>query len=274
MNELQQVQLSILQEMDRVCRKNGIRYFLFSGTLLGAVRHKGFIPWDDDIDVVLLRDEYERFVRLPPEEFDPNFFLQTSDSDPEYHNVYAKLRRSDTTYVESYMDHRRINHGVFIDVFPLDGVPSNRFLQALFWYPVSVLGYTASLKAFKKEPKPHLIFPFELFKAMSPMGGASMMRAYGKLMGMFDLRRSDKVGFLTHAGFPLRHVVYERSWFDRTVELEYEGLSMPAPGEHHQVLTQLFGEYMTPPPEEKRVSHHGATLIDLDRPYDKTFHEI
>ena len=84
MNELQQVQLSILQEMDRVCRKNGIRYFLFSGTLLGAVRHKGFIPWDDDIDVVLLRDEYERFIHLPQEEFGPSYFLQTNGSDPEY----------------------------------------------------------------------------------------------------------------------------------------------------------------------------------------------
>lgn len=274
MNELQQVQLSILQEMDRVCRKNGIRYFLFSGTLLGAVRHKGFIPWDDDIDVVLLRDEYERFVNLPQEEFGPNFFLQTNDSDPEYLNVYAKLRRSDTTYVESYMDHKRINHGVFIDVFPMDGVPSNRWLQAIFWYPISVLGYTASLKAFKKEPKPHLIFPFMLFKMLSPVGGGTLMRAYGRLMGMFSIQRARKVGFLTHAGFPLRHVVYEKAWFDRVVELEYEGLRFPAPGEHHKVLTQLFGDYMSPPPEDKRVSHHGATLIDLDHPYKEAIHEI
>ncbi|OPX63504.1 MAG: LicD family protein [Methanomassiliicoccales archaeon PtaB.Bin215] len=274
MNELQQVQLSILQEMDRVCRKNGIRYFLFSGTLLGAVRHKGFIPWDDDIDVVLLRDEYERFVGLPPEEFGPNFFLQTSDTDLEYNNVYAKVRRSDTTYVESYMDHKRINHGVFIDVFPLDGVPSNRFLQTIFWYPISVLGYTASLKAFKKEPKPHLIFPFVLLKTLSPLSGGTLMKAYGKLMGMFDIGRTQKVGFLTHAGFPLGHVVYEKSWFDRTVDLEYEGLSFPAPGEHHKVLTQLFGEYMNPPPEDKRVSHHGATLIDLELPYQEAIHEI
>lgn len=274
MNELQQVQLSILKEMDRVCRKNGIRYFLFSGTLLGAVRHQGFIPWDDDIDVVLLRDEYERFVNLPPEEFGPALFLQTSATDPEYRNVYAKLRRSDTTYVESYMDHLRINHGVFIDIFPMDGVPSKRPLQALFWYPISVLGYTASLKAFRKEPKPHLVFPFVLFKVLSPLSGGALMKAYGKLMSMFDLRRTDKVGFLTHAGFPLSHVVYERSWFDRTVELEYEGIPMPAPGEHHLVLTQLFGDYMSPPPEDKRVSHHGATLIDLDLPYDDAVHEL
>lgn len=274
MNELQHVQLSILQEMDRVCRKNGIKYFLFSGTLLGAVRHKGFIPWDDDIDVVLLRDEYERFVSLPPEEFGPNFFRQTNGSDPEYHNIYAKLRRSDTTYVESYMDDKRINHGVFIDVFPLDGVPERRPLQAVFWWPISVLGYTASLKTFKKEAKPHLIFPFIMFKMLSPMSGGALMRAYGKLMRMFDLGRTQKVGFMTHPGYPLDHVVYERSWFDSAVELEYEGLPMPAPVEHHKVLTQLFGEYTQLPPEDQRVPHHGATLIDLGRPYQEAIHEI
>jgi lipopolysaccharide cholinephosphotransferase len=274
LNRLQQVQLNILQELGRVCQRHDIRYFLFSGTLLGAIRHNGFIPWDDDVDVVMLRDEYERFVHLPKEEFGPNYFLQTNATDPEYHNIYAKLRRSDTTFVEEYMEHRHINHGVFIDIFPMDGVPESRLAQALFWWPISVLGYTATLKAFKKEPKPHLRFPFLLFKWFFPFDGASMMRAYGRLIRMIDIGGTSKVGFLTHPGFPLDHVVYEKGWFSSAVTVDYEGLPFPAPVEHHKVLTHLFGDYMQVPPEGMRVSHHGAAVIDIERPYRETVNEI
>lgn len=267
MNPLQQTQLDILLEMERVCKKNNIRYHLFSGTLLGAIRHQGFIPWDDDIDVVMMRDEYERFLRLPQSEFGERYFVQTNMTDAQYDNIYAKLRDSSTTYVEDYLADKAINHGVFIDIFPLDGFPSNTLVQKAFWWPLSLFGYIATLKAFIKEPKERVRIPALALMSITPLSGATMMKIYGKMMSMVSVRRADLVGFLAHPGFPIKHVAYDRSWFDRTLLVRFEGHDLPVPADFHLILTQLFGDYMVPPPLKDRCSHHNAKAISTTVPF-------
>ena len=121
MNDLQKALLEIFKAFVAVCEKHHLRYYLIGGTCLGAVRHKGFIPWDDDIDVGLPREDYEKFIQLQDEFKDTPYFIQTWKSDPKYIYGYAKLRNSNTTYIENFYKHFQFNQGLWIDIFPIDG---------------------------------------------------------------------------------------------------------------------------------------------------------
>lgn len=125
--ELKKCQLEMLKAFAAVCEKLGISYFLDGGTLLGAVRHKGFIPWDDDIDVGMLRADYERFFAEGQALLPEHYFIQNISTDPQYTANFAKMRDSRTTYIETTLGRKRINHGVFIDIFVLDYYPENAF---------------------------------------------------------------------------------------------------------------------------------------------------
>ncbi len=120
LRKLHSALLEILDEIDRICRKHGIEYFLDSGTALGAVRHGGFIPWDDDADVGMLRAEYEKFLRVAPGELGPRFFLQTRESDPGFEKFSAKVRLNNTYFPEERNEGEGLHQGIFVDVFPFD----------------------------------------------------------------------------------------------------------------------------------------------------------
>lgn len=123
LRRMQLLMLDMLVEFDRVCRKHDIRYIITGGTLLGAVRHKGFIPWDDDADIGMLRQDYERFKKISSELNPEICWFQDHDTEPEYRWGYGKLRRTGTTYVRAGQEHLKFKTGVFVDVFPMDDIP-------------------------------------------------------------------------------------------------------------------------------------------------------
>ena len=119
MNELQQKELDLLKEFVKFCELHNLTYFLIGGTLLGAIRHLGFIPWDDDIDVGMPRPDYDRFCELAEKHFVGDIFFQSYRSDKGYPYIFSKLRNSNTTFIEKIYRHVPMNHGVYIDIFPL-----------------------------------------------------------------------------------------------------------------------------------------------------------
>lgn len=123
--QVQLTQLEILIEVDKICREHDIKYFLTNGTLLGAVRHKGFIPWDDDIDIGMCRKDYDIFLKIANKELDEKYFCQSIHSEADYYLPFAKIRKNKTKYIEASTKHLDINKGVYIDVFPIDNVPDN-----------------------------------------------------------------------------------------------------------------------------------------------------
>ena len=130
LKKLQQIQLEMLVEVDRICQKCGIKYNIIAGTLLGAVRHKGYIPWDDDADVALLRPEYEKFRKACETELDKTrFYFQDHQNTKGYRWGYGKLRRKDTLFLRENQENMPYEQGVFIDIFPLDNVPDNYILR-------------------------------------------------------------------------------------------------------------------------------------------------
>ena len=132
LRKLQLIELELLVEFDRICRKNNIRYTLTGGTLLGAVRHGGFIPWDDDADVSMLRQEYEKFKKACEIELNKKYYFQDMQITQGYRWGYGKLRKKDTLFLREYQEHMPYSQGVFIDIFPRDGVPNSCISQALY----------------------------------------------------------------------------------------------------------------------------------------------
>ena len=129
--KMQLMQLDMIKELDRVCRKHNIKYTIFGGTLLGAVRHKGYIPWDDDADIAMLREEYEKFKKVAHELDSKICYFQDHETDPNYRWGYAKLRRTNTKYVRVGQEHIKCKTGFFIDIFPMDDIPKTTIGQML-----------------------------------------------------------------------------------------------------------------------------------------------
>jgi len=125
LKKMQKLELQALEEFISLCQNLGLTYYLLGGTMLGAVRHKGFIPWDDDIDVGMPRKDYDTFVNQAQKYISSNYYVQTHKSDPEYPFNFAKIRINNTTYIESKLASKSMNHGIYIDVFPLDVYPDN-----------------------------------------------------------------------------------------------------------------------------------------------------
>ena len=132
LRQIQMVQLEMLEEVDRICKKCNIHYNIIAGTLLGAVRHGGYIPWDDDADVAMLREEYEKFRKACKTELDTSRFeFQDDRRTRGYRWGYGKLRRKGTLFLREFQEHMPYFQGIFIDVFPLDSVPDNYFLRSI-----------------------------------------------------------------------------------------------------------------------------------------------
>ena len=123
--KLQLIQVSIVEDIDRICRDNGLKYYIIGGTLLGAVRHKGFIPWDDDIDLVMYRDDYNKFISIIQSEYSEKYFLQNFYTDKHYTRYIAKVRLNGTHLTESYLDNSKSHDGIYVDIFPLDYTKKN-----------------------------------------------------------------------------------------------------------------------------------------------------
>src|SRR5690554_5979187 len=139
MNNLQlakvhKVQLEIANEVKRICEKNNIKYFMIAGTLLGAVRHRGFIPWDDDLDIGMLRNDYKRFIELAAKELNDTYYLETWYTSSGYGMPFAKIRKNDTRYIEKSSKDVKCHPGIFIDIFPFDNVPNNKVLRLINEY--------------------------------------------------------------------------------------------------------------------------------------------
>lgn len=141
MKQLRQIELNILQNFIDVCEKLQIQYFVVQGTLLGTIRHQGFIPWDDDIDVGMLRADYEIFIKNGQDLLPDEYFIQTHDTDPAYPHGFAKVRNSHTAFVETTCKDIHMNHGIYIDVFPFDYYPDNWISQRIFEVKKLLLRY-------------------------------------------------------------------------------------------------------------------------------------
>lgn len=264
---IHQILLELLLTVDRICRKHKIHYFLAGGTLLGAIRHKGFIPWDDDIDIMLLRPDYDKLLRVLKEELPSNMFLQTTETDPHYHQAFFKIRMNDTIFATEFSaKFPEMHNGFFIDILAHDKTAKSKTGQKLHLFQTLL---TRSMVFHKWEDTPislsgkHAI----LCSIATGMKKILPMRFLEKRM-FRTLQKYNKkeTGYLYDGmGRNLRRGAFPEEWLKSAILWDFEGYRLPVPKEYDRYLTWLYGDYMTPVPVGERGISHNIVRMDLGR---------
>ena len=258
LRKLQMIELELLLEADRICRKCGIRYNIIAGTMLGAVRHGGFIPWDDDADIALLRPEYERFREACKTELDHSrFYFQDHTVTPGYRWGYGKLRRKDTLFLREHQEHIPYEQGVFIDVFPLDAVPDSRAGRAFVNAECFLIRKLLWSRAGKVSSGNRWIRL--LYAALDRVPETAVLKTLESRIRRASQRETEWVRILTFPT-PNREYGYRKKWYAGSEEAVFEGHVFPGVKDPDGYLRFKFGDYMTPPPEDQRKTHPVSAL--------------
>ena len=262
--QLKQMELDMLQAFVAVCRQLGLSYYLLGGTLLGAVRHKGFIPWDDDIDVGMPRKDYEIFIKEGQARLPRNLFIQNIHTDPEYPMCFSKIRNSDSTFIESSIAHLNINHGVFIDVFPLDNYPKQKLEQKRLQCRLKLCGARIS-RVYRVNRKKS--WRGKLLSILALLRFPELKKAILWREKLYRQVKQPGRLIANHGGAWGQKEIIPQEWYGEGTPVMFEGIEVMAPAQYHNWLTQVYGDYMQLPPEEKRVGHHYVDVIDLNQSY-------
>jgi len=254
--KLQQTELEILKFFDELCSQHGLTYFITAGTLLGAVRHLGFIPWDDDIDVVMPRKDFDRLAEICREYLPAEYFYQSRKTDADYPFFFAKIRKNGTRVTEPTLNKVTMHTGIYIDIFPLDACPHSD------WGGQTYFKWTEQLQcAIMAKVNPDFSCGYT----------KGYMRLIHALLRRLPRRLLDFLWYMTRKtilllcggkrlstacashGYPRE--TYMASWFAKAVTLQFNDSSFPAPIGWDQLLQNMYGDYMTPPEENDRAGH-------------------
>ncbi len=253
LERVQKIELEMLIEVDRICKENDIKYTIIGGTLLGAVRHGGFIPWDDDADVAMLRPEYEKFCSIIDKTLDDSrFYFQNMDRTEGYRWGYAKLRRKGTLFLRKNQENMKYEQGIFLDIFPIDGTPDYLVLRKIHKFRCFCVRKILWSMVGKKESKNFL--KKLVYSILSKLPEHTVKKMYKRLILKFDPNTTEVVRTLTYPA-PKKLDGYYRKWFAETAPILFEGYEFEGVKDYEGWLTFEFGDYMKLPPEDKRKTH-------------------
>ena len=251
--------LMIIDEIDRICRKNKIAYFLDSGTALGAVRHKGFIPWDDDADIGMLRDDYDRFIEVAQSELSEKFFLQTSKTDKGYSKLSAKIRINNTFFPEHRNENAKMHQGIFVDIFPFDYVADD---------------FKKAKKDILKARRLNKLYALRLRKPKNENIVRRVVRGFVRLIpeafiyklccNHYKKYQNKKTNTCTCYAYKMSDTMFLTFDVDKllpTMDVEFENRMYEMMNNSDYYLRKMFGDYMQLPPIEKRICHLSGNIV-------------
>lgn len=246
------VELDLLTEFDRVCKKNKLTYMLAFGTLLGAIRHKGFIPWDDDIDVVMMREDYDKLLKIGPIEFqNPYFFQNPITENSRYFRTHCQLRNSITTGMIQGDEDREINRGIFLDIFVLDKIPSKQVSKHYqHAYSLCILSeYLIRSRNYSQNSSFSIRMPLKstiqwIVGKLIPMNNAKYFRLWNWHESRYKNRKCDAlVQSLKHN----RYRIYsDPTIWEGTIETDFETLKVTVPARYVDLLKLWYKDWETP----------------------------
>lgn len=253
LKHLQKVQLMIFKEFIEICEKNNLTYFNYAGSLLGTVRHEGFIPWDDDIDVIMFRDDFEKLNKILEQDIDEKYKFINVLNEETYHYTWGRLMLKDTLFKEWWANQVSYTPNIFIDIFILDNIPQNRFKRFVHkWssFTLNQLTIYAYLK-YENDSKLKEIMQNSIhyFLKILPVSPQSIKRKCVKTFAKYADEECEEV-----CDFPAicQMPIYSKTDFLPAKKAKFEDIEVLIPNNYDKVLTRMYGNYMELPPEEKR----------------------
>lgn len=271
MKKVWAVELELLELFQQICKKHGLQYFALGGTLLGAVRHKGFIPWDDDIDVGMPREDYDRFVALSQDEFPYPYRLITPMNDACY-RAHAQIRHCETTGYPLVDETLKCNKGIFIDIFPLDGVADSQLAFKVQIARMKLLNrilvnYYYFDAKHENPPVWKSLFHKLVCIGMKVLDVKRVYRHYDEIAAKYSKRKTKKLGEISILFGDSRYH-WRREVFAKTEEFPFEHGTIRVPQGWDEFLSHTFGDYMKIPENKKERALHQDMVFDPDRAYD------
>lgn len=261
------VQDKILETMkfiDKLCRENGIVYYIMGGTALGAVRHGGFIPWDDDLDIFMTPDQYKKFKTVFENTKNEQFILQEWRTDKKYLE-YAKIRMNGTTFIEeNFKDCKDMHHGIYVDIMILHKVPENKFIQKIVYYESKfVTLYGLSQRNWKPKSKSQEV----VLKSLKFMPCKLMARIAYSHIYRYDNRKDNYkyCYWITPAKF--RNGLFDKTFFEKPIDIPFEDTNLLGSEKIKEYLEYRYGDYMKLPSEEQRKAAVHAYVFDTEKNY-------
>ncbi|TGY63878.1 LicD family protein [Parabacteroides distasonis] len=265
--------LRIMDEIHRICTRNGLRYYLVGGTLLGAVRHQGFIPWDDDLDIAMPRVDFDRFIRIAEKELGPEFYLNWITTNPNYWLFFPKVCLRNTTFDEGVIKSDR-PMGIFIDVFPLDLSPAYSPGMEVLKRRIQRLSYLYLARGAKEVKTLRLC----LYKMASFFISNENCFKWQRRVALSVCEKGKSHYANFGSQYALRKQTMPVEWYGEGVTVSFEGKEYNAPTEYQKVLRSIYGEnYMLLPPLEKRRSHYPERVVFSDQTeliFEKAPHRV
>ena len=265
MTELQAVELTILKSVLEICSALNIQYFLVCGSALGAVKYGGFIPWDDDIDIGMFREDYRRFSEEAPKLLPEYYFWQTFRTDPNAPLIFGKVRDCRTTYIETSVAHIDMNHGVYVDVFPLDLYPEGKFARWKLEVKKSLYKrQIATVYSAKRSVLGGILNSVNRLLGYQNRT-AKTLEKYEHAIADYPGKRSDIV--CNHGNWQGRLDYSPRWHYGNGKWADFEGLKVRIPENYDAYFTQKYGDWQSDLPEDQKYGHHFCTICDLNKSY-------
>lgn len=267
LRKLQLKELDTLVYFKEFCNKNNLLFYLCGGCCIGSLRTGGFIPWDDDIDILMPRDDYEKLYKLWDNDKQERFKLLRTDEKIFTGNIFTTIVDTETTCVKANQAHLDIPFGIMMDIFPIDGCPKGKFKRTM--QKLNAMIYSLFLAQIVPENHGGIMAlgsKFLLSIVRSPKAREKKWRNAERRMSKYKIADCEYITELCE-GVHSMQPEYPKEWFASAVYREFEGLQMPIPVGYDPYLKKAFGDYMTLPPEDKQKPHHDIILVDTERSY-------
>ncbi len=263
--KLREVQIDLLDNIVAICDKYNLKYFLVGGTCLGAIRHKGFIPWDDDIDISLPRPDYDKLCELAPKELPEHIIFDTHDTNKNYPYMFTKLKNKNTIFESKTLTKLNLNKGIFIDIFALDGVPDDRKKAIKHFKKVNRLKYIYMSSVHITHSFKVKVITWILRVIKFILGKKRLSKMMKKTLCKYTFEESNNVANYLGEWY-LKEIVPKELFVnnDEIRKLTFEGKEYMVPVKAEDYMTNLYGDFMKLPPIEKQVSHHGIIKIKFE----------
>lgn len=269
LDKVHDIEVEILDEIVKICKKYNIKYFLVGGTLLGAIRHDGFIPWDDDLDIGMLREDYEKFLEVAPYELSDDYYLETRKYNKKFYLNFSKVKKNNTDFKEDFSKNLDIHKGIFVDIFPFDNIknPNSKFTKirgAFITYGMQTIFVKHKFMKFKDCYRPLFCF----FYSFLPL---SLIFKIQNCLMIKDNKKDTKYLCSFSGRYSIAHESFPKEYAFNLIEKEFYNKKYMIFKDYDKYLRGVYGDYMKLPPLEERVNH---CPVDIDFEHGKNIRTI